>query len=229
MAEFVKNHGKNCAKDWERLKYFYQLSLKSGLFVFPAPVKTEGELIYYERISDLISLTDFISLENYDKVCAALGRVLAAVHADRRQGRRVSLHGDFGLVNIGWSKERNLPIIFDPIAAEFCWYDNYLGDRYFDLGQLISTIFTTACYYRILKKSQKLPVLLIKQIVQFYENSAGLKIDLKRLEKFAMRLHRLHFRFMLKKRWGSLKFFGLPLTLILRNEMRRAFKCLIIV
>ncbi|GEM_PF-6105606 len=229
MTEFVKNHGNNCAKDWERLKYFHNLSLRSGLFVFPEPVKIEGELIFYERISDVISLADYISLENSEKVCAAISRVLSAVHADREHDGKVGLHGDFGLVNIGWSKELDMPVIFDPISAKFCWYNDYLGDLFFDLGQLISTIFTTACYFRIVKKSRKLPVSIIKQVLYFYEDFADLKIDLKRLEKFAMRLHRLHFRFMLKKKWGILKFFGLPLTLILRNEMRRVFKCLTIV
>lgn len=230
MKYFIKNHGARCPDDWQRVGKFYRLSRKCGTFIFPEPVSCESEKISYRHIDNLISLDVAAKKIGHEKVFAALGRALADIHNEDGKANvdKVIVHGDFGLVNLAWSEQQMLPVIFDPIHAEFSPYKQSFGDRYFDLGQFVSTFFTPAFAGSYIFAGKMCFEKSVNAFLQSYSLVCSRSINTDKLLQFALIAHRLHFILRLKKRGPLFKAVAVWGIWLLRSMMKRKILCLTI-
>jgi hypothetical protein len=135
------------------------------------------------------------------------------------------LHCDFGLINLAWQPKEELPVIFDPIPSGFYRYKNYFASKYYDVGQLISSIFTLNYYLNFFKISYKMPLLITRTFVDSYERNSMEKLDRKTLARYSGQIHRDYYKFMQKKTNDFRYFIGKPVILLLRFLMLWVIKC----
>ena len=228
MSEFIKDHGKNADLDWQRVLWLYEVAQKCRLFKCPKPLGRNGSKISYERIENFISGIELCFSDDPGEKFHRIGMALAAIHdLDGGKGcSRVKLHGDFGLVNLGWSLEENLPIIFDPLPSAFFPYVEPTGDRYYDLGHLVSTFFTPENSLAFFRKDPTLPKRCLQSFIRGYEGSAQFMPDRDRLARFAQAIYRRYLVMRMHCENRALRILYVPLIWLQQQRMLKEIECL---
>lgn len=230
MNEFVKIHGPQVDSDWQRVNAFYQLSLQLKTFVFPEPLAIKGQQIVYRQLENFDSWKQIVTTPAAAEKFTSAGMALGSLHQQNLPVRAdfVDLHSDFGLVNIGWSGQKNLPIFFDPLPGKFFPYSGFEGDRHYDLGQFISTFFAPHYYRYLCKISPDLPEILINAFLCGYRQNCGKILTRDKLLKFARFTHRRYMILRLQEMVWPLKILVAPLAWWLQKKMEKVIECLII-
>lgn len=230
MNEFIKIHGPEVSRDWHRVLAYYQLSLQLKTFVFPEPMTKKEEQITYRRLENFDCWQQIVAAGDAKEKFVMAGQALGSLHQplSRENSDIVSLHCDFGLVNLAWCRQKNLPIFFDPLPGEFYPYPYYTGDRHYDLGQFISTFFTPHYHRYIANISPELPENLINAFLCGYQKSCGNILTREKLLKFARMTHRRYLVLRLKELFLPLRILASPLAWWLQKKMEKVIECLII-
>lgn len=230
MNEFIKVHGSEVGRDWQRVQTFYQQSLQLKSFVFPEPLAEKQQQIIYRRLENFDSWQQMVAAGDAREKFAMAGRALGALHQSLSPENSdiVSLHCDFGLVNLAWCRQKKLPVFFDPLPGEFFPYPDYTGDRHYDLGQFISTFFTPRYHRYIVNISPELPENLINAFLGGYQQSCGNILTRKKLLKFAHLTHRRYLILRLNKLFLPLRILVSPMAWWLQKKMEKVIECLII-
>lgn len=230
MAEFVKNHGSSVKQDWKRVNEFYLLSRCWGSFVFPEPLRFHESKVFYQRIENLESWQDMLQSAPAEARFLRIGAALAEIHGQKQEpdSDRVALHSDFGLINLAWDRDNDLPVIFDPLPSDFYPYKDFFGSRYFDLGQFVSTCFAPRHFWFFCRKSRIGIANVVKAFFKGYRQKSGLETDVKTVKKFAV----LTFRRYLLLRIKDTPWLFWPMLAIiawlLQKKMERTLECLTI-
>jgi Ser/Thr protein kinase RdoA (MazF antagonist) len=225
MDSFIKFHGRDLARDWQRMNHFYQLSKSGDYFIFPRPESCQKESIVYQRLNNIERMPECIDAENAEEIMKKTGRALAFVHNSKKSAEKVVLHSDFGMINVSWCDTRRLPVFFDPVPARFCPFKDGVGDRYFDIAEFIVSIFSLIIFAKLVRKSWRLPRLMVKAFVEGYEVEAGLKLDRLRLLKSARRLHQNYYSYRIKATSDFRYFLMIPLILFIKFLMLQVLRC----
>ncbi|GAB4268928.1 MAG: hypothetical protein Kow0029_04620 [Candidatus Rifleibacteriota bacterium] len=221
---YVKKHGKTAQIDWLRACEFYELGAKTDSFIFPKPLAIKGDEITYEKLEAFRRLPNCLDLANVTSRMSQIGKALALIHEkqDPVDHTKIRLHSDFGLRNLLWHRQKDRLIVTDPVFAKFYWYESYYGDRHFDLAELTWTIFVLRNFPVEVAKSPKMPQIMVKTFFESYEAATGIRIDLKKVEAFALKINRSYY----KNRISANKAFylAMPLLLFLMNKMKRVLR-----
>lgn len=234
MKNFIKNHGNTCNEDWERVQQFYQLSLQTDFFAFPKPRKRLGQEISYEQLNNCVPVADYITAENANPMFFKIGQALAFIHGSSKASNAhapenddlVGLHSDFSLCNLSWNPQTSQLVFLDPIKAKFYFYDDYCGDRYFDIAQLITSIFSPVYILKFMKTSPWLLAEVVEAFLDGYQAYLGRSLQKVKLIRFAKRIHHDYYRFWLKNTRKFRYIIGFPVILFCRTAMVGFLKCM---
>ncbi len=228
MSEFIKEHGKNAGSDWQRVVWLHELAQNCRLFYSPKPISRCESKISYERIEKFISGIELCFSNDPAEKFYRIGMALAAIHEKARTEdcNPVNLHGDFGLVNLGWSMEKSMPVIFDPLPSAFYPYHGALGDRYYDLGQLVSTFFTPANSLALMRGDSRLLEKCLHSFMLGYQYSAQLIIDRGKLARFARTIFRRHLLLRIASENPVVRILLVPLVWLQQRRMLGVIACL---
>lgn len=230
MAEFVKNHGVSVDSDWERVSSFYLLSCYLGSFIFPEPLRFHESKVFYQRLENLASWQDMLQSASAEVQFFRFGAALAEIHGQKQESGsdRVALHSDFGLINLAWARDMDSPVIFDPLPSDFYPYKGFIGDRYFDLGQFVSTCFAPRHFWFFTEKSRIAVADILIAFFSGYRQKSAIKLNHEKLKKFAVLTFRRYLLLRIKETpwpfWPMLA----TLAWILQKKMERTLKCLTI-
>ena len=225
MKKFVKYHGKTTKQDWFRLNYFYKLSLEKKSFLFPRPLECSENYIISEKLESVLPLTELLNNDNCYEIMFQIGKALADIHSVSSNIDEVTLHSDFGLINLAWDPHNKKPVIFDPVPRKVFWYKNYYGSRYYDICQLINSIFTFNYFIKLIKLSANLPIIMTKAFINGYEQSSQISLSTPKLISYAKKRHQIYYRNRIAVTKDPLYLIAFPFIFLLRLIMIKVLRC----
>jgi len=171
------------------------IGTNTGLFRVPRIISHDlvKGAITFERFYGLCDLREtLLEFPSLDELLIRLGKILATIHNQLQlpedittsvsqtglqlRTQPVFIHGDFSIVNIFYSIDRDELVIIDWSTSHWLGNDGTVGPCYIDLGIFINSLFTRHLFIQpVIKNLEELCILFLKSYS--LESKAGFCLD----------------------------------------------------